>query len=305
MCDFLSAWVLENGDVLCDPEHSDSHDELAIHFGIKDGIAQQGRAARVEFTPPEDLKTIGDPTAWRLRLDEVIAPDWWTDAAQVSAAERLREIVRRMIVTDERRLLLGGCWIAIDKAIIEAAKNCRLVGIYGGTVERIVGGTVKCIDGGTVKCIVGGTVKCIVGGTVECIVGGTVKRIDGGTVKCIVGDTVERIVGGTVERIVGGTVKRIDGGTVERIVGGTVKCIYGGTVKCIDGGTVERIVGGTVKRIDGGTVERIVGDPLIGHIGPLAAIVTDNREKPATKPAPEKKRAKKSPAKPRTKKAKP
>lgn len=69
MCNFLSALVLKNGDVLTHPM-LDSHSDLVRWFKIPDAQAHQ-HFAKVELTPTTDWL---DPQTWAFRLDEATVP---------------------------------------------------------------------------------------------------------------------------------------------------------------------------------------------------------------------------------------
>ena len=186
MCNFLSAIVKRNGDIICKPDCTDSHEDL-IDFA---GLVDDGRGAfvRVELTPDgNDFANVDDYT---FRVDQQDTPDWWTEDLAASVEESLRDRVRRMIIAEDRKIVLGGCWIVVD----------------GATVQKSMNATIRMI---------GGTIKLIYGGTIERIDGGTIERIDGGTIELIYGGTIERFYGGTIERIYGGTIELIDGGTIE------------------------------------------------------------------------------------------
>ena len=51
MCNFLSAIVMKSGDLICDPEHTDSHEDLLESNGIQDN--GMGGFVLVEFLSPE------------------------------------------------------------------------------------------------------------------------------------------------------------------------------------------------------------------------------------------------------------
>ena len=130
MCTFLSAIVMKNGDVLCDPEHTDSHEDLLAKHNIRDGLAQQGKFARVEFIPPKDHANIEDTSKWTFKVDEQVKPDWLDEErARSSLAAR----VKRMFVQDKRSILLGGCWILGDGADVAKVRNARIYGMYGSS----------------------------------------------------------------------------------------------------------------------------------------------------------------------------
>lgn len=124
MCEFLSAVVLANGDIICRPDVTDSHEDLLLSAGVRDGLCQQDRFARVEFTPPDPPTQIADPATWTLRVDEQATPDW-LDEDRVRADLSAR--VACMIVDDARPLLLGGCWILVGEAHVDRAVNARIL----------------------------------------------------------------------------------------------------------------------------------------------------------------------------------
>ena len=130
MCNFLSAIVMKNGDLITNPQFTDSHEDLLAANNIRDGLAQQGTFARIEFTPPEDLSTIQDLATWNLKVGEKVEPDWF-DAPAVRA--KLEDRVRRMFIDDEREFLLGGVYILLDGAKIKKVKNSRIVMMLGSS----------------------------------------------------------------------------------------------------------------------------------------------------------------------------
>ena len=75
MCNFLSAIVLSNGDVLTAPEYTDSHEDLILHFGLENcDNSRCQHFVRVEFTPEK----IDDPDSYTLKIDdEGGAPQWF------------------------------------------------------------------------------------------------------------------------------------------------------------------------------------------------------------------------------------
>ena len=177
---------------------TESHSELEIIFGLKDG--SRLNYAKCEFSP-SDMSTAHLVDGYKLRIDEERTPDWFDDEMKERVTEKLRDYVKRMIVTGNVELLIGGQFIIAPRAKVACAHGMVINAICGGTVSEICGGTVSKICGGTVSEIWGGTVSEILGGTVSKICGGTVSKICGGTVSEILGGTVSEIWGGTVSEI--------------------------------------------------------------------------------------------------------
>ena len=125
MCNFVSAIVLKNGDIICDPEHTDSHEDLIRVAGLRDDRVSMAAEAfcRVEFTPPDDFSGIADLSKWTLRVDECSAPSWY-DSELVR--EKMERRVQAMIIDGERDILLGGCHILVCGANVRCVKNARI-----------------------------------------------------------------------------------------------------------------------------------------------------------------------------------
>jgi hypothetical protein len=134
---------MKSGEILCDPEHTDSHEDLLVANNIRDGHAQRGRFARIEFTPPPHDQDITDLSLWKAKIDESEVPEWFD---RVSVREKMEAIVRRMIVDDERPLLLGGCWIVVGDAKIRKVLGARLVMVWGNATVSHVRGNATVSD---------------------------------------------------------------------------------------------------------------------------------------------------------------
>lgn len=127
MCSFLSAIVLKNGDFVCRPEATDSHESLIESVGLRDD--GRGAFVRVEFVPDFDAD-IFDLDTWTFRVDQCDTPRWF-DAT--SAETRCRDRVRRLFVLEDRRVLLGGCWILGNSAQIRLVENARIDTMHNPT----------------------------------------------------------------------------------------------------------------------------------------------------------------------------
>ena len=129
MCTFLSALVLRNGDLVCDPEHSDSHEDLVASLGLRDDQVSNHLESfcRVEFTPPRDHSLVSDLSKWNLKLDEENKPSWFSEE---KVRQQLENLVSRHVVSDKRKLLLGDWWILVGEANVKVVKNSRIVAMY-------------------------------------------------------------------------------------------------------------------------------------------------------------------------------
>ena len=201
MCNFVSALVLRNGDVLTHPM-LDSHVDLVSHFKLPDHSEYIQNFVKVELVPGADAWLT--PEKWKWTVDESSPPAWWPDVA--SAAEgTLRARVRSWIMTSGQASLatedvriLGGTAV-LDKVsagrVIHMSGNGQVHDVYGsGQVHRVLGdGQVHDVYGnGKVHYVYGsGQVHRVFGdGQVHDVYGnGKVHRVyDSGQVHRVFGD---------------------------------------------------------------------------------------------------------------------
>ena len=223
---FLAALVLRNGDIVCDPTLTDSHQELIEHAGI-----DRSECACIRFTP-QRLGDYTNPDGYALRVDGSSIPAWFDAQMQARTANALRDRVRSMIINDRRPLTTGGCWIVgpggdagdvVGGRIVYVAPGGRVGDVrdrgYVGHVRGTVG---DVCHGGVVRSVrLGGQVGNVhSGGRVGDVwVGGMV-----GVVWGRVGDVwgfVGNVMAGGVVGDVAGTVGNVhSGGTVGNVLPG-------------------------------------------------------------------------------------
>ena len=197
MCQFLSALVLRNGDVLTHPL-LDSHSDLVRYYQVPDDRTHHQHFAKVERTPGDTDESWLDPATWRFRLDEETAPGWWEDVKGAAEAT-LRDRAKAMIVTTGRKdLILEGCWILAGDAEFADVRGGRIVRMLGGTLTEMWGGTLTAMWGGTLTAMCGGTLTAMCGGTLTAMRGGTLTEMCGGTLTAMCGGTLTAMRGGTL-----------------------------------------------------------------------------------------------------------
>ena len=131
MCNFLSALVLRNGDVLTHPM-LDSHSDLVTYFKLPDTDAHITHFAKVELMPVDWM----DPATWKWAVDEPTIPSWWEDVAG-QAESTLRAKATRMILRDgEHRLIVDGCWIVGGTASVRDVRAGRIMRVQGSAQIR-------------------------------------------------------------------------------------------------------------------------------------------------------------------------
>src|ERR1035437_8383608 len=122
MCNFLSAIATKGGEVYCNPL-LDSHNDIIDYFHCHDGKNPQ--FTPVEFVPKDHF----DPSTWALQFDAE-RPDWVDEEWVINVTAKLEKIVAGMIVKDERKVLVGGCYIFAAGAKVSTMIGCRIVAIH-------------------------------------------------------------------------------------------------------------------------------------------------------------------------------
>jgi len=138
MCNFLSAIVMKNGDVLWHPM-IDSHSELAAYHKLRDDDQFRRNFAKVELLPGDDWM---EPEKWTWEVDEPTRPDWLDDVED-SAKKRLITIAKGLILDDGNHpLIVDGCWIIGGVAKVERIKYGRVMRVSDSAEIGYVSGSV-------------------------------------------------------------------------------------------------------------------------------------------------------------------
>ncbi|MFA5153476.1 MAG: hypothetical protein WC554_13010 [Clostridia bacterium] len=88
-----------------------------------------GAFVRVEFIP-EDNKYDNLET-YRLIVDQPDTPEWWTENVVNRTKTFLREIIKRMIISSEKKCLIGGQYILTKDARIGRCVAVNVVAMSG------------------------------------------------------------------------------------------------------------------------------------------------------------------------------
>ena len=156
MCQFLSAVVLRNGDVLTHPM-LDSHTDLVTYYKLPDTLAHHQHFAKVELVPVDWT----DAATWTFTLDKETAPSWWDDV-KASVEETMRRRARAMILlSGVHRLIVDGCWIVGRTAQVIDVRAGRIIHVSGSAQMSNVGGTARVFNVGDSARVfnVGGSVR--------------------------------------------------------------------------------------------------------------------------------------------------
>ncbi len=128
MCKFYSAIIRPNGDLLHDI-HTSSHEDIIDLYDLNDDKA--GRFAKIEYTSDNLM----DLSTYELKVDEDIKPEWLTDSMLENAERKLYQIVKKRIITEDRKLLMGGIFVVAENVKIDKVKNAIIEIIKNSTVK--------------------------------------------------------------------------------------------------------------------------------------------------------------------------
>ena len=135
MCNFKSAIVLKNGDLL-HLDGVDSHEDVLSYFKIKDN--GNDSFCRVEFVPGEDLC---DLDQYKFEIDQE-RPDWFTESLEKKSVSRLKVIVNKYVVREDRDVLPVGFYI-LGNVVIKNAGCATIKSAGNATIENAGHATIK------------------------------------------------------------------------------------------------------------------------------------------------------------------
>ena len=105
---------------------------------------------RCEFYP-QDNNDMGDADKYELRVDENFTPEWFEEFRE-SVTNKMRTIIKNMIVTGDRDCLIGGAYI-LKNAKVGFLNYCRIVWASNSTVNEMRDNSTvnKMLDNSTVN----------------------------------------------------------------------------------------------------------------------------------------------------------
>ena len=159
MCSFKSAIVLKNGDLL-HLDGVDSHEDVLSYFKIKDN--GNDSFCRVEFVPGEDLC---DLDQYKFEIDQE-RPDWFTESLEKKSVSRLKVIVNKYVVREDRDVLPVGFYILGNVVIknagcatIKSAGNATIENAGHATIQRAGHATIEYAGFATIENAGHATIK--------------------------------------------------------------------------------------------------------------------------------------------------
>ena len=242
MCQLKSCLVLKDR-VFC-PDYN-SHQQMLEELGIEDDYLHASKTfVRVEFTPPDDVKSLMEPLMepldrWTLEVDQDIVPEWWDEKADRQRVEEAVEIWRKgHVFTEGKHIVKTGTVYAygdaevhvyndatvtaFDRAVVKAYSNAKVYAFGKTTVETVSNAPVEAYDDATVKTY--GIAK--------------VRASDRAKVKAYSNATVEACDSATVEAYNSVTVKAHDNAKVYAFDRAIVKACNSATVEAFNSAMV-------------------------------------------------------------------
>jgi hypothetical protein len=284
MCKRFSAIVSKTDQLYFLPEYTDSHELLIAHFQLNEGRAAQN-FIRLEFTEPENGNPL-DIDSYVLAVDEANIPDWFTDERKEKTISKLVKIIKAMIVTDDRKALIGGCHILGDGANIGRLVNCRIAAMGGNAVVEIAEQSTRIDyvrDSATINYVGGSaTINYVRGSATIKDVGGsaTIKDVRGSaTIKDVRGSATIKDVRDSA------TINYVrDSATINYVRdSATINYVRdSATINYVRDSATINYVGGsaTIKDVGGSaTINYVRDSATIYYVGGSAKIVKDSRVK--------------------------
>lgn len=170
MCQLKSCLVLKDR-VFC-PDYN-SHQSMLEELGIEDDYLHASKTfVRVEFTPPDNTKSLMEPLdKWTLNVDQDVTPEWWDEKADRQRVEEAVETWRKgHVFTEGEHIVKAGKVYALGSATVKACGSA--------TVEAFDSATVKACDSARVTAYGSATVEACDSATVEAYNSVTVKAHD-------------------------------------------------------------------------------------------------------------------------------
>lgn len=234
MCRLKSCLVLKDR-VFC-PDYN-SHQSMLEELGIKDDYLHASKTfVRVEFTPPDNTKSLIEPLdRWTLKVDQDIVPEWWDEKADRQRVEEAVEAWRKgHVFTWGKHIVTTGTVYAYGDAEVHVY-NDATVAAYDSTIVKAYGNAkVYAFGKTTVETVSNAPVEAYGDATVKAYGNAKVEASDRAIVKAYSNAEVKAHDNAKVEAYNSVAVKAYDSTTVEAFDIAIVKACNSATVKAYD-----------------------------------------------------------------------
>jgi len=156
MCNAFSFLVFSNEDIFFVPGVDSHEDQISLKGINENGFSVQ--FARCEYVPRNG--NFSDLDTYEFILDEDRTPDWWTEEIQERTISRIRERIRGMIISEDRKVLGPGFWILsgsptigrlLDGCIIQHAGSAIIHDAGSATINYAESATIKNAGSAMIK----------------------------------------------------------------------------------------------------------------------------------------------------------
>ena len=231
MCRLKSCLVLKDR-VFC-PDYN-SHQQMLEELGIEDDYLHASKTfVRVEFTPPDNTKSLMEPLdKWTLKVDQDVTPEWWDEKADRQRVEEAVEIWRKgHVFTEGKHIVKTGMVYAYSDAEVHVY-NDATVAAYDSTIVKAYGNAkVYAFGKTTVETVSNVPVEAYGDATVKAYGNAKVQASDRAVVKAYSNVKVEAHDSTTVEAYNSVTVKAHDNAKVKAYDSAIVKANSSARVK--------------------------------------------------------------------------
>ena len=234
MCQLKSCLVLKDR-VFC-PDYN-SHQQMLEELGIEDDYLHASKTfVRVEFTPPDNTKSLIEPLdRWTLEVDQDIVPEWWDEKADRQRVEEAVEIWRKgHVFTEGKHSVKAGKVYAYGNAIVTAYNDATVTAYDNATVTACSNAKVYAFGKTTVETVSNVPVEAYGDATVKAYGNAKVEASDRAIVKAYSNAEVKAHDNAKVEAYNSVAVKAYDSTTVEAFDIAIVKACNNATVKAYD-----------------------------------------------------------------------
>ena len=135
MCRFKSAIVTKTGE-LYHNNFLDSHEDLIDLYGLNDnGI--RDNFIRIEYYPI-GTERLDDIKKYELHIDENEIPEWFDDTMKNKIERKLKTIIKGMIISDNKKIIVGKSVILTGDAVINKIQNCVVLAMYENSQVNVM-----------------------------------------------------------------------------------------------------------------------------------------------------------------------
>lgn len=231
MCQLKSCLVLKDR-VFC-PDYN-SHQQMLEELGIEDDYLHASKTfVRVEFTPPDNTKSLIEPLdRWTLKVDQDVTPEWWDEKADRQRVEEAVEIWRKgHVFTEGKHIVTTGTVYAYGDAEVQVYNNATVTAYDSTRVKAYSNAKVYAFGKTTVETVSNAPVEAYGDTTVRAYGGAKVTAYDRAKVKAYSNATVEACDSATVEAYNSVTVKAHGNAKVKAFDRAIVKACNSATVE--------------------------------------------------------------------------